>query len=396
MDICTSNIVIFALSKWDGAYSSTTFSLAKEFSKSNNVIYIDRPITFKDYIADFFTKNKIRKIKKSRLERLNDKLHIFYPPIVIPNNFLPKNYLYKKIKAINEKIIFKSLKKHLTKINFQNFIYINIFNPFFDHSKHISPICNIYYTVDNIEESAYVKKHGVWLEPELIRKSDVTLATSIMLLQKNKIFNDNIFYLPNAADLQIFNSCSSYEKPKELKGIESSIITFVGHLDYRTDIEILETIAIKHFDKTLLIIGPISLPKDTIDQLHSIENILFVGTQPIEKIPAFLKFSHCAIIPFKCNDLTKGIYPLKINEYLAMGLPVISTCFSEDIQKFENVISLAKNSSEFSNLIEFELASNGIHKEQQRIKIANENTWSKRVIQFWEILKSVHPFTDNI
>jgi glycosyltransferase involved in cell wall biosynthesis len=220
-----------------------------------------------------------------------------------------------------------------------------------------------------------------------MNKSDLSLATSVMLKKAGEKYSKNIYYLPNAADLQIFDFHNNYEKPKELENISSEIITFVGHLDIRTDIEILKTVLSNHIDKTLLIIGPVSIPKDIIQDLKQHKNILFIGTQPIERIPSFLKYTNCTIIPFKCNELTKGIYPLKINEYLAMGLPVVSTYFSEDIENFEDSISLAKNPEQFSNLIEWEITNNTSSKVSQRIKIAKENTWPKRVSRFWEIVK---------
>ncbi|SMG41750.1 Glycosyltransferase involved in cell wall bisynthesis [Marivirga sericea] len=391
MELDKSKIVILALSKWDGEYSSTTFSLAKAFSEKKEVIYIDKPVTWKDYLLSVSKKKKPGAIKNKffsyTLEYLNDNLIIFYPPATIPINFLPKNFLYKKLKRINEKILFNSLNKCLEKLNWEKFIYLNIFNPFFDHTNHIQPILSIYYTVDNISESAYVKKHGVWLEPDLMKKADVNLATSLMLKKAGEKYSKKIYHLPNAADLQIFNFDNNYDNPKELENISTEIITFVGHLDMRTDIEILKTVLSNHKDKTLLIIGPISLPKEIIQDLRHYKNILFVGAQPIERIPSFLKYSSCTIIPFKCNELTKGIYPLKINEYLAMGLPVVSTYFSEDITNFEHSISLAENPEQFSNLIDWEISNNTSTKISQRIKIAKENTWPKRVSQFWEILK---------
>lgn len=390
MEISKSNIVIFALSKWDGEYSSTTFSLAKAFSKKNKVIYIDKPVTWKDYFSNIFKRNSSTILKNShsryRIENLNENLIIFYSPFILPINFLPKSLLYKRLKQINEKIIFKSLNQFLYDIKFKEFIYLNIFNPFFDHNDHLQPIKSIYYTVDNISESAYVKKHGVWLEPELMHKTDLNLATSLMLKKANERYNENIHYLPNAADLQIFDNNKYYDRPKELENIKSDIITFIGHLDIRTDLEIIKTILNNHSNRTVIFIGPISLSRDEIDELNSHSNILFIGSQPLEKIPAFLKYSDCAIIPFKCNELTKGIYPLKINEYLAMGIPVVSTYFSEDIIKFKESISLAKDPQEFSNQIEWEIRNNKPGKILQRIKIAKENTWPKRVNQFWEIL----------
>ncbi|GAA5034732.1 glycosyl transferase [Marivirga lumbricoides] len=391
MEIKKSNIIILALSKWDGDYSSTTFSLASEFSKNNRVLYIDKPITWKDILFQTFRKGGISLVKrtliKSRLNFLSEDLIIYYPSPVIPINFLPKGKLYKHLKQLNEKIIFNKLKRTLKKIDFTNYIYLNIFNPFFDHTDFLQPTLSIYYTVDNISESAYVKKHGVWLEPYMMQKAHLNFATSLMLKNTNEKYNKDIFYLPNAADLEIFDSEKNYDKPQELRNIEAQIITYIGHLDTRTNIEILKTILSEHDNKILMIVGPVSLPKSTLEELSCFNNILFVKPQPLQEIPAFLKYSCCTIIPFKCNELTKGIYPLKINEYLAMGLPVVSTSFSEDIKHFSEIISLANSPQDFSKMIDSEIINDSSSKIKERILFAKNNTWPHRVKQFWDIVE---------
>jgi glycosyltransferase involved in cell wall biosynthesis len=92
------------------------------------------------------------------------------------------------------------------------------------------------------------------------------------------------------------------------------------------------------------------------------------------------------MIPFKCNTLTKSIYPLKINEYLAAGRAVVSTRFSEDIQDFEDVIRLASDDEEFIQKIGEAVAGSTEEEIEKRMAVADNNTWEKRVQQFWDLV----------
>lgn len=392
MELKKSEIVILALAKWDGAYSSTTFSLAKEFSKSNKVLYIERPNTWKDIFLSICKIKNWRNIKNlcfnKNVKHLNRNLTIYSPSPTIPSNFLPAGKIYTQIKRINEKLLFHSINKVIKDMNFEQYIFINIFNPFFNHIKYLHPKLSIYYTVDNINESWYVKKHGPRLEKELMKQVDLTFATSAMLKKSNLKFTKNLHYLPNAADLEIFNPKTEHEKPKEISHITKETITFIGHLDSRTDLTILKSILTDFPERILLIIGPISLDSSEFIELESFENLLFIDPQSIEKIPGFLKHTQCAIIPYKCNKLTSGIYPLKINEYLAMGIPVVSTPFSEDIEKFKEVISLATTKQEFSQMLDLEIRNDSKIKSDERVKFAQNNSWTNRINEFWYILEN--------
>lgn len=392
----TFDIIEFALPRWEGTYSSTSFSLAKELSKNNRVFYIDNPFTYKDYVG----LRKSRLINKRKDALLRGKNNYFpidenYPlltgvvtRLTLPVNFLKKGLLYNNLSKINDKILFSAIRKLIKDYNIKNFIYLNSFNPFYGiyFPKDIKPYLKIYQTVDEIRGEPYIARHGVYLEEEIIKNYDFTLTTSKELARLKSLISKNVYYLPNAADINIFKKALEPDitKPDELKNINKKIIGYTGNIGLRLDYELLKKIALRHSDKVLLMVGPKDKLHFKDNGLDKLENVIFTGSKSINELPAYLKYIDCAIIPFERTELTKSIYPLKINEYLAAGKPVVLTDFS-DLSEFSEVSYISKTDEEFLNNISTAIESDSKEKTLQRVKTAEGNTWGSRVIQFWNI-----------
>ena len=122
--------------------------------------------------------------------------------------------------------------------------------------------------------------------------------------------------------------------------------------------------------------------------MDQLPNVVFTGGMSIEALPPYLKYFDCAIIPFNCNTLTKSIYPLKINEYLAAGKAVVATNFSEDIQSFKDHIYLAKDEDTFVKLVGEAVNDSSPETIKRRVHLAEQNTWTARIEQFWNIVEN--------
>jgi teichuronic acid biosynthesis glycosyltransferase TuaH len=110
-------------------------------------------------------------------------------------------------------------------------------------------------------------------------------------------------------------------------------------------------------------------------------NVFFLGARPQSEIPNIATKWDVCIIPFVKNQLTKAIYPLKINEYLAMGKPVVTTDFS-DLSDFKQLISITKTNKDFISATKKELRYNNRMKIQKRIKFSLQNSWESRAESF--------------
>lgn len=393
------DIFILAQARWDNPYSSVAYCLAKEFSKNNRVFYIDHPHSIKDVIKHYndgvkiksrltailFGKNSFRKV-----EGLPENFTLVIPKITLPINWLNDNWLYQFLSKLNDRIVISTFKKTVKKYEVKKFIFINSFDPYFfrNFPLNYTPAVNIYQTIDDMTQEKYIARHGVRLEKEALAKADLSLATSKELTRLMSAYTDKVFCLPNAADFSLFEKSTQQilQKPKELEGKQQQIIGYIGVIGTRINYKLLMEVALYHTDKLLLMVGP----KDGLlcknSGLDSLPNVIFTGQKTIEQLPAYLQYINCAIIPFEYSLLTKSIYPLKINEYLSAGKPVVTTAFSIDIQDFAEVAYVSETNEDFLKNIDNAIREDCENKQQLRIATAQKNTWEARVSKFWDIL----------
>jgi glycosyltransferase involved in cell wall biosynthesis len=393
------DIVFFAIARWDAAYSSPSFCLATEFAKKHRVFYIDNPVTFKYYLSNYNTP-EIKKRKGqlllgkdiyTKLPATGGELIAVTPPMTIPINFLPAGSgMYDSLSRINDRRLYPTLKKMIEDYNIKDFLFINSFNPFYlrNFPSFFKPKTYAYLTIDDISVSAHIHKHGVKLEEEMVRKADVTFTTSSELRRLKLPFSKEVYVVPNAADVTLFKTAltSDLLRPKEIATVTKPIVIYTGHLEHRTNYDLLKHVIKEHSDKVFLMVGPVTLEKDLLDELHAFPNIIFAGSKNIKELPAYLKYSHCAIIPYKHNTLTRSIYPLKVNEYLAAGKPVVSTTFSDDIMDFSKVIKAVPDAASFSKAIADSIAEDSPEKQRERVQFVENNTWETRTNEILRIV----------
>lgn len=398
-----SDLIIFSLSRWDALYSSPSFSLAKEFARKNRVFYIDHPFSLKDVLSRFRSRSIqrrkealfLRKNIYTKPEHLPENLTIVTPGVTLPINFLPEGGPYDWLSRWNDEIIFKTIRRIIRDFGVERFVFLNAFDPYFcrDFPPDIQPLKKVYQSMDDLTQVPYTAKHGTRLEADIIRKFDLTLTTSQELRRLKLKHSPHVYLHPNAADFNSFRRAltARLPRPPELAGTEGrKIIGYTGNIESRIDYELMKALIEHHADKWVVMVGPVTTPEHKTIGLTEYSNVIMTGAKKIDELPAYLQFFDCALIPFKKNTLTRSIYPLKINEYLAAGRPVVATDFSEDIESFSDVIYIGRSHSDFLKLIDQAIEENDAARIEARTRVANANTWSARVTQFWEILEN-HP-----
>ena len=395
------DIVMLALPRWDGLYSSAAFSLAKELSRRTRVFYIDNPFTWKDY----FLNRNTPQIKK-RTDALRGGTNCFSTPeaefpnliavtpeLVYPVNWLPPGKVYRSMQRVNDSIVFKVIDKLIREFSVKKFVYVNSFDPLYGNffPSSFAPALRVYHCVDDIRNSEYVSRHGTYLEKEIVKKSDLTIVTSMELRRLKSAETGSVYYLPNAADVELFNEASlqTGERPEELKRIPSGkkIIFYMGNICQRIDYDLMKKLAAER-NYFIVMVGPLTHDLYRRVGLDSADNVIFTGRKSLRDLPSYLRFADCCIIPFRRIPLTKSIYPLKINEYLAAGKPVVTTDFSEDIINFGDVVSVSRTDEEFIVNVSTTIQTDSAEKRRQRMGYAAGNNWKARAEDFFNLIKS--------
>lgn len=312
---------------------------------------------------------------------------------MFPINWLPQGRLYDFFSYQSDRVLWKSIHKALAQLDKKEFILLNAFNPLYLNTptRESNLKAFVYQSQDNIRAlEQYLRKHGAAAEITAIKNADLSIATSKQL-QKDltELSGKTVEYLPNAADFGVFKKAylEKREVPEDLKGISPPIIGYTGNICHRIDYKKIQAICLGHPEKNLVMVGPRNHAGYTDINLDAIPNIHFLGPKNLKQLPDYLAHFDVLILPFLSNEVTKSIYPLKINEYLASGKPIVATPFSEDIISFGDLISLKSDHQDFVEAIEAEWINDSPMKAQQRHKEAEKNTWDARAKHFWYLLE---------
>ncbi|MCC2979485.1 UDP-galactopyranose mutase [Sphingomonas sp. IC4-52] len=191
-------------------------------------------------------------------------------------------------------------------------------------SAHVPAECIVYDCMDELSAFKNPPPGLLDRERELLAAADVVFTGGSSLYEAKKDRHDNVHAFPSSIDVAHFESArKGVIEPSDQADIAGPKLGFCGVVDERMDIDLLAALADARDDWSIVIIGPVvkidpaSLPKR--DNLH------FLGARDYADLPAYMSGWSAALMPFALNEATRFISPTKTPEYLAAGLPVIST-----------------------------------------------------------------------
>jgi teichuronic acid biosynthesis glycosyltransferase TuaH len=397
------DIVVIGLQPWYYEIGSNCKNMALQFARENRVLYVNMPVNRKTY----FSKNKTAgvqshcdriKTRKDTLEKIDRNLWQYYPTSIVESiNWLPSTSAFKYINRINNKRFAADIKTAISELGFTNVILFNDNDSFngYELKELLQPDLYIYYSRDFLQGYPYFRKHTTVIEPELISKADLVVANSVYLSDYCEKYNSRSFYIGQGCNIELFNSSTEHAVPPEVISLKRPVIGYVGAIiSERLDINIIRKIATSHPEWNVVLVGP---EDETFanSELHQMSNIHFVGRRPMESLPAYVASFDVCINPQLNNLITVGNYPLKIDEYLAMGKPVVATR-TRTMSMFEDHTYLADSVDEYPALIEKALRENIAERQEARIAFARSHTWENTMAELYRLIKKYSPLEQNI
>ena len=390
------DIVVVGQQPWDTEIGSTCRNIAMEFSRYNRVLYVNAPL---DRITKLKNRNdpKIaRRIevingRQNGIDLIQNNLWNLYPDKLIESiNWMKSHAAFDYLNKINNQRFASSIKKAVAALGFKNYILFNdndMFRSFY-LKELLKPAVSIYYSRDYMLAVDYWKYHGTVLEPKLIAKSDICMANSTYLANYCKKYNPRSYYVGQGCDLEMFTNPADNTTPQDISPIPRPVVGYVGALQsIRLDIDLLAYVAEQRPDWSMVLVGP----EDEVfkkSQLHRIKNIYFLGGKPSSELPRYINSFDVCINPQIVNQVTIGNYPRKIDEYLAMGKPVVAT-ETEAMSIFAGHTYLAVTKEDYVRLIDKALKEHNAKLAADRRAFASSHTWENNVK---EIYKAINEF----
>jgi glycosyltransferase involved in cell wall biosynthesis len=161
-------------------------------------------------------------------------------------------------------------------------------------------------------------------------------------------------HLPNGVDVRHF--AERRLTPADYASIPAPRVVYVGAMAEWFDFELLAYAARQRPGLSFVMIGPPELARRRLPELP---NLHVIGARPWEQLPAYLQHAAVGLIPFDIRnhrDLVRGVNPLKLYEYAAAGLPVVSVAWPE-LQRLNAPIELAQEPADFIQAIDRMVAS---------------------------------------
>ncbi|MBL6448913.1 glycosyltransferase [Fulvivirga sp. 29W222] len=390
------DIVVIGIQPWDISIGSNCKNLAEEFAKNNRVLYVNEPLNRISSIRDKHTdqvkkRQEVIKGKQEGLVQVSDSLWTLYPSKMIESiNWVPKSPFYTLLNKRNNRIFYEEIKQILDKLSFKDIILFNdslMFLGFYS-VEMLLPDLSIYYIRDNLVSQDYFAKHGLEMEPVLATKYDAVVGNSDYLANYLKKYNDRSYMVGQGCDLSLFDRDKISGKPEDIKNIPGPVVGYLGFLtSMRLDIPLMEHLASSMKEGSLVLVGP---EDDDFKQskLHDMDNVYFLGNKQSHELPEYIGAFDVAINPQAVNDLTIGNYPRKVDEYLAMGKPVVAT-FTEAMTYFEKYVYLSRSVDNFAELVAKAIAEDNEQVAQNRIAFAKSHTWENNVENIYEVMERV-------
>ena len=389
------NILCISGTEWHGNYIKAVVELMKVLSAQNKVLFVENAYTYKDALAGVSDKNKIDFKQafglKTRISTIRPDnggtVYILTPPLVFPVSFLPTGIIHDKFLKFNGWLVRNSIKKALRQLGMnQDLINFTSFNPGMGvvTGRRFKEKTLIYHCYDEIKGAhPWLSKHGVKLEKIFMRMVDAVIVTSQGLYESKKDDCDRIYIVKNAVKVDLFRQGFN----DQIDGTKK-IIGYVGSIDDRLDYDLLQHLFTQMPSAEFVFVGRVTSERGGEAILRKYPNVKLTGAKSPEELPAYLRTFSAGIIPFIKDSFTRGIYPMKINEYLAAGLPVVSTDFS-DLSDFTECIKVADSGAEFLTHLIGEIDNDTADKRRARLQVAEGNTWDKRANELSNVIEKV-------
>ena len=381
------NVVIFGSVDWSEHWQMHHQLAISNANDGHRVLYVDNtgvrpPSLVRDRRR---VARKAREVLTSAYGfRVVDDHITILSPLLLPHPYNPLAVNFNRL------LITSKIKQWASVSEFSRFpLIVFTFLPtplIYKTCQCLNPSVLVYYCANDMAGKDALKAPLIPWENKFFREADLVFTISSELTKKAQLFRDAIYEYPPGLDNKFISMQHAFlSDPADLSHIPSPRICFVGTLapvDNRFDLELFLQITRENRDLSFVLVGP---SYGDISLIKAEANVYIVGPKPHSEVISYLSAADVAIIPYRVNSYTASVNTCKLNEYLSVGLPVVSTPLAEILRVTRvnpDLLYIASNPEQFGKAIRLALSewqrANRNNLRNSRIDYARSNSWDLR------------------
>ncbi|MEO8285816.1 MAG: glycosyltransferase [Chloroflexota bacterium] len=212
-------------------------------------------------------------------------------------------------------------------------------------AQSLTPKAVVFDIMDELSAFEFAPPVLVEREAELLQWADVVFTGGPSLYKAKLGRHANLHCFPSSVDASHFAQARTLSEPADQASLPHPRLGFYGVIDERMDLSILDAMAVAHPEWQIVMVGPILKIDPTLLPKH--DNLHFVGGRSYGDLPRYLAGWDVCLLPFALNNSTKFISPTKTLEYMAAGLPIVSTPITDVAEPYGEIVYLGRTPEQF-------------------------------------------------
>lgn len=344
----------------------------RELAKTNHVLWINWHASRRPSLNRRDFSSIVDKLKqfKNGLVKVQDRLWVL-TPLVLP---LPSSAL---VRRLNRWLLKMQTQYILARLPRRRQLW--------SFTADVGPLVGsfgeervVYYCVDEFAAFAgFDVETTRRLDRQLCELSDLVITVSQSLFDSKRTYNPNTILVPHGVLYDHFARAldPAFPVAEDLARLPRPVVGYYGLIQEWQDLDLLAEVARRRPRWSIALVGKV---QTDIERFRAIPNMHFLGQKPHGQLPHYSRGFDVAMIPHKINELTLNMNPIKLREYLAAGLPVVSSPLPE-VRRYEPAVRVAKGADEWVAALENAVADRSLENDRRRSEMVASEGWAVRV-----------------
>jgi glycosyltransferase involved in cell wall biosynthesis len=370
------DIVCIGFADWDTELWTNQHHLMSRLARDNRVLFVESLGLRRPQLAGRDIKRIVRRLRRGLASpRSVDGIHVI-SPLVLPF------HRYRLVRELNRRLLPALVRRATRRLSLERPILWAYVPQAEVLIEALKPSLVVYHCVDDIAAQERIDTASFRAaEARFAARADLVLASAPALAERLRRISGNVLDAPNVADTELFSKAlEAGTLDPEMAALPTPRIVFTGAIvAMKLDLTLLADLARLRQSWSFALVGPIGPgePHTDISAIVAEPNIHLLGPRTYAELPDVLRAADAGLIPYAQNALTESIFPMKVYEYLAAGLPVVATPLPALAEVVD--VATAPDAQCFAELLDEVLAEDNPDRRTERSRAAASHSWDRRL-----------------